>query len=172
MKNFKPIAMRCDEAQFESIKDQLIELGCVIVDIGNHWDKLCYLVNNYNGVIFHISNTVADTNDTYGRTNYETFDPEIFLAACGKERKIIGYKRNPNMDVTAKQLSALLKCSSEEKDGLFYWHISPALDRAKSLNIIGEDKLLIPVYEEITTPSLDEFLKMDREQQLKYKITL
>lgn len=182
MKNFKSIAMRCDKAQFESIKDDLIELGCEIDSLSTAWTTHCYLVNNLGAHKKIISNVTEHEKFNYNRTSYETFDPQIFLAACGKEqveRKIKGYKRNPNMDVKAEQLAKLLMCCPKEKDGLFFWDIfwneGDALDLAQSYNIIGEDKLLVPVYEDISpppTPSLDEFLKMDRNHQSKYEIKL
>lgn len=72
------------------------------------------------------------------------------------EKKIIGYKRNPNMNVSAAQLAGLLSCNESEEEGLFFWgcHFSEnnpvyrVISRAVELNIIGEDKILIPVYEE------------------------
>ena len=156
-KQFKPIAMRCNQEQFETVKDEIVKRGGKIVSVYNSsWDSRPYLTNNFNGVSFEFGNTFDEYKSGYNRTVYETFDKDIFLEACGWGRKIKGYKRNPKMDVTARQLAYLLNCSFTEKGGLFFWVDSylgfiaqvEYITRAQSLNIIGKDKILVPVYEE------------------------
>ena len=150
-KQFKPVAMRCNQEQYETLKDEIVKRGGKIKSIRN-WNSFPYLTNNINGVSFEFGNTYDDWRLIYHRTVYETFDRNIFLEACGWGRKIKGYKRNPKMDVTAEQLAALLECSGYEENGLFLWgedvDREGIVDCAQSLNIIGEDKMLVPVYEE------------------------
>lgn len=70
--------------------------------------------------------------------------------------ELIGYKRNPELDVTARQLAELLGCTHAEKNGMFFWgnnlkedHLSyNYLNRAIHLGIVGKGKILIPVYKE------------------------
>lgn len=164
-KQFKPIAMRCTQEQYETVKDEIVKRGGKIKSIRN-WNSFPYLTNNINGVSFEFGNTYDDWRLIYHRTVYETFDRNIFLEACGWGRKIIGYKRNPNMDVTACQLAALLGCVNTEEDGLFFWGWAAKhgiVTRAQSLNIIGEDKMLVPVYEEEKElPSTDKTYTLEQ----------
>lgn len=63
------------------------------------------------------------------------------------EKKLIGYKLNGV--VTAEQAGNLLRCSKEEKDGLFFWDIElhkPIIEKVKKLGIL--DIWFEPVYRE------------------------
>lgn len=182
-KQFKPIAMRCTQEQFETLINDILKRGGSVVNgESSNCDFLPYFTNNIDGVYLQFGSIYDSAIHDFNRTVYETFDRNIFLEACGwkdAERKIIGYKRNPKMDVTARQLAYLLNCSFTEKGDLFFWLDSylgfiaqvEYITRAKSLNIIGEDKMLVPVYEEeepITdkTYTIDEYNTFNEMQKL------
>jgi hypothetical protein len=81
---FTPIAMRCDQEQFEAIKPKLEKINNINIDCWNFKD-FPYLVNNGSGKILHIRNYNYNFKSQYNRTAYETWDEEIFLRACGIE---------------------------------------------------------------------------------------
>jgi len=73
----RPIAMRCTQEQFESIKDRII----YNIDYIGDFNSFPYLTNEYNINLVNIGNT----SNTYGREIHEIFDADIFLEACGVE---------------------------------------------------------------------------------------
>jgi len=73
----RPIAMRCNQEQFDSIKDRIpYEIRSL-----DPFDEFPYLVNdfNYEGIVSNIYKSKL-----YDET-YETFNADIFLEACGVE---------------------------------------------------------------------------------------
>jgi len=77
-----PIAMRCTQEQFNSIKDRI---NMNIFQIGD-FEDMPYLVNNYhryNGDVF-VSNLCG--GDILPENVHETFDGELFLDCCGREK--------------------------------------------------------------------------------------
>ena len=85
MKNYTPIAMRCNKEQFEAIKPKLIKAGYVISAISDFKDDK-YLVNDFNWEK-QISNISFDSNKRV-KNHYkwiEQWDEKIFLEACGIE---------------------------------------------------------------------------------------
>ena len=83
MKNFKAISMDFNKEQFDSMKQELIELGCEI-DVCEDMDYYSVLVNNCNGVEKSIINLDATGKPGHNRTYIGAFDKEAFLKACGK----------------------------------------------------------------------------------------
>ena len=81
---FTPIAMKCNQEQFEDVKPLLERGGCVItsVDNFNYYD---YLTNNYTGNKNDISNLNKKYIDIVKRDIYHEWDKKIFLNACGIE---------------------------------------------------------------------------------------
>lgn len=81
--HFEPIAMKCTQEQFESIKPILEEfklnLGYII-----HFEDYPYL---FNGWVKHLDYKTIITNrvkkDITNEKVYETFNAESFLKACG-----------------------------------------------------------------------------------------
>jgi hypothetical protein len=85
MGKFTPIAMKCNQEQFEAIKPKLEKAGFGITCITSDWDGHCYLVNNFNDFKNNISNIIEAVKDRFERTAYETWNEETFLRACGVE---------------------------------------------------------------------------------------
>jgi len=75
----RPIAMRCNQEQFDSIKDRL-EYHHSNID---NFNRYPYLTNAFRGRDV-IANIDTEPND-WNRTVYETFDANIFLQACDIE---------------------------------------------------------------------------------------
>lgn len=166
-KEFKPIAMRCTQEQFERVKEEIEKKGGLILCINPNWEHSNWLVNDYNCKPNCFTNFHQIIPEH--RVLYETFDKKILFESCGWEweepkGKLIGYKLNTDMDVTKKQLSVLLDGEIFENNGFIWsggedWIKSvPSYNRAVELNIIGEDKMLVPVYEEIKEQSEEELL--------------
>ncbi|HMT02304.1 MAG TPA: hypothetical protein PKD00_03190 [Burkholderiales bacterium] len=74
---FKPVAMKCTQEQFDAIKPKLS--SCTIIQVTSFTNSP-YLVNNYGGIVKNITNIFCDNQD---RTVYETWNEKIFLEACG-----------------------------------------------------------------------------------------
>ena len=79
MKDFKPIAMRCTQEQFDKIKPKLI--NCSIVTMTS-FKTHPHLVNNYIGEN-GITNVIINKQLLYGRTVFEEWDEKTFLEYCG-----------------------------------------------------------------------------------------
>lgn len=74
---YNPIAMRCTQQQFDSIKDRI---NLPIVNVGS-FDYYPYLTNSYNG-----KNAVSNTMTTNNRETIEFFNADYFLDCCGREK--------------------------------------------------------------------------------------
>jgi len=72
----RPIAMRCTQEQFDSIKDR-IKFDTYNVD---SFETYPYLTNNLYDCVGKIGNTLE--KDIYDREIHETFNADIFLEAC------------------------------------------------------------------------------------------
>lgn len=75
----RPIAMRCTQEQFDSIKDRIEDKLFGITEL---FKKEFYLVIFEDGSI-----TNGDVSLVYDKEIYETFNADIFLEACGVEVK-------------------------------------------------------------------------------------
>lgn len=81
---YRPIAMRCTQEQFDSIKDRM-SLPMDEIDDFNHYN---YLVNNFQ--IGCDNKIVTNLMDAFNSaTMHEGFDGELFLDCCGREKDII-----------------------------------------------------------------------------------
>lgn len=78
----RKIAMRCTQEQFDDIKEKL--KGIKITDTFFNLKKYQYLTNYYN---FEPGIGSVDTGYAHKRENYEQWDKNIFLEACGIETK-------------------------------------------------------------------------------------
>jgi len=74
----RPLAMKCTQKQFDSIKDRLVYDECDIDD----FSKYPYISNFYHKTDDKIGNT--KWLDNY-KEIHETFNADIFLEACGVE---------------------------------------------------------------------------------------
>jgi hypothetical protein len=79
---YRPIAMRCTQEQFDSIKDRIT---LPIVDIGDFFE-LPFLVFNYSKIT---SGFISNNRHPFTQNTevHETFDGELFLDCCGGEKK-------------------------------------------------------------------------------------
>lgn len=152
-KPITPFAMRCTQEQFDDVKEELKEyqIGYWIFSFIDY----PILLLTDGGVTNTNESTCAEQNIIVG-----DWDKSLFLKMAGKpdpeSRELIGYKRNSQFYITAKQLAGLIGCSEREQDGLFFLcrdvYDSLANDefiaRAIALGIVGEGKWLVPVYRE------------------------
>jgi hypothetical protein len=78
------IAMKCNQEQFNAVKDKLNGTYSMIGRFENH----PYLITNYYEGEKHISNTQHPIR-LEGHKVYETWNEQIFLDACGIETEKI-----------------------------------------------------------------------------------
>ena len=96
-KEFKPIAMKCTEEQFNAIKPILKENSLIITDSINRFTSTPYLVNNVSGAAGLVSNVYPGLKNDYKRTVFEEWNQDTFLEYCGiktekQTEKTMGYK--------------------------------------------------------------------------------
>jgi len=82
--NFTPIAMKCNEGQFNAIRPILEEHGMKIVNIQS-FKVYPYLINNTDGAEGEITNVLDYRKNKCNRTSYEQWNQDTFLKACGIE---------------------------------------------------------------------------------------
>jgi len=103
MKKFTPIAMKCTQEDWESIKDEILKHK--EFELNENFEECTFLVNNWNG-----KGIVANCYETHSRVRkskiYEKFDANIFLNACGidyyevvKSEKPTHYQTDVDFDV-------------------------------------------------------------------------
>lgn len=167
-----PFAMRCTQEQFDDVKEELKEYQ----DVKDIDSFDIFNVLYFNGSC--VTN-IKDTDVVFAFSNLsliEAWDKPLFLKMAGKpdaeSRELLGYKRNPELDITAEELAVLLRCGYDEKDGLFIWINSKynqdhIFERAYTLGIVGEGKWLVPVYktQEKGTRSFGSLRHLTYEQQ-------
>ena len=83
-KEFKPIAMKCNQEQFDAIRPKLKKAGCKI-DSSNGFETYPYLVNNKIGNKNNITNYCKSDANSYNRTVYKEWNEKLFLECCGIE---------------------------------------------------------------------------------------
>jgi hypothetical protein len=96
MKEFKPIAMRCNQQQYAEIKQILID-NSFKMKLNGIFDNYPYLVNNNSGYEKNTLNISEDSTKDYNRTVFETWDKDIFLEYCGIETKKPELTELPNV---------------------------------------------------------------------------
>jgi len=85
--NMKPIAMRCNEAQFNEIKQILIDNLLTVSSI-SPFDGDCILVNNRYGTLGMVTNYENSyVNNDHNREYFDKWDKDTFLKYCGIEVK-------------------------------------------------------------------------------------
>lgn len=77
---YRPIAMRCTQEQFNSIRDRIPLPIVRITEFGQG----TYLTNNYHGDSL-VSNVHEELISNYHNKIFNTFDGELFLDCCGRE---------------------------------------------------------------------------------------
>lgn len=120
-KEFKAIAMKCTEEQFNTIKPILSTNGHEPIAITRFHDE-SYLVNNLDGNKMRISNIGRSEVYSYDRTIYNEWNQDKFLEYCGIKKQIeknIGYKLSvPAIDVLEIHKVACLEWKKIFKDYL------------------------------------------------------
>jgi len=115
----KPIAMRCDQQQFDAIKPKLEQIeGFKIKDISNFEDN-CYLVNNYDSYDGIVSNLPDGTKGRYNRIVYKKWDEQIFLDACGYKPKLTlddAYVVKCDTEIQADEVASYIKGRNYKAD--------------------------------------------------------
>lgn len=84
----KAVSMPCTQAQFETIKYDLINNDIEISDIIS-FEKCSFLVNNYGGNENDVTNVIESENLNYNRELIPEFDKSKFLDACGIETETV-----------------------------------------------------------------------------------
>ena len=79
---FKPIAMRCTEEQFNELKPRLDKYGLEVIDGDFNLEIYKYITNFYDGKKNRIGSTYFTRKD---REKIETFNAELFIHFCGVE---------------------------------------------------------------------------------------
>ena len=82
----KAIAMKCNQEQWDSIKEKLVgyrEKCCIDFRLFN------YLVNNASNEFNVVCNYDQSCKTSYNREVHETWNEQIFLEACGIETEKI-----------------------------------------------------------------------------------
>lgn len=83
MKEFKPIAMRCNQQQYDEIKQILLDNNCRLTELNGTFDEYQYLVNNQGGKQKTIFNLKFTFTKDYNRTVFEIWNKDTFLEYCG-----------------------------------------------------------------------------------------
>jgi hypothetical protein len=106
-KEMKPIAMRCNQEQFESIKETLERHNLKYTSICD-FKSFPFLVNNYTDEYGVISNVREYLSDDYRRQVFNEWDADKFLEYCGIETET---KTENNMKtiITAQELLEIHK---------------------------------------------------------------
>jgi hypothetical protein len=89
--NIKPIAMRCNQEQFNAIQPKLERAGLEIEDI-TFFHKHYYLTNNLGNKLGMVSNIDNGAKPEYGRTIFEEWNEQTFLEYCGIESFVLPEK--------------------------------------------------------------------------------
>jgi hypothetical protein len=110
----KPIAMRCNEVQFNDIKSILIDNLLTVSSISPFGGD-CILVNNRFGTLGMVTNYENSyVNNDHNREYFDKWDKDTFLKYCG-----IGVKTENKMKtiITAQELLEIHKiaCDSWKK---------------------------------------------------------
>jgi hypothetical protein len=81
---FNPIAMNCNQEQFDDVRRLLESNQCEIEDITN-FKEHSYLVNNFTNQNKVIGNVFKCMSEDFNRKVFHKWDKKIFLNACGIE---------------------------------------------------------------------------------------
>jgi len=149
-----PFAMRCTQEQFESVEDELNQMGYDTI-LAVNFTTFPYLTIWTDKIITSKCREFLVNMNT---PIHEAWDKPLFLKMAGKpdpeSRELIGYKINPDFDLSYGDLEGLLRCEFYDMHNDI-WELkdcegqgSEFFVRAVELGIVGEGKWLIPVYRE------------------------
>lgn len=108
---FKPIAMRCNQEQFESIKETLERHNLKYTSICD-FKSFPFLVNNYADEYGVISNVREYSSDDYRRQVFNEWDADKFLEYCGIETETKTQNKMKTI-ITAQELLEIHKIACE-----------------------------------------------------------
>jgi len=104
MKKFTPLAMKCTEKQFKSIKNKLKKSGCKIVDL-DKFSEFIYLTNKFGEEQNTISNLHPSQDKLRTRWEiHETFSAKIFLEACGIETDVYEITKEQVLRIAEREI--------------------------------------------------------------------
>lgn len=113
MGTFTPIAMKCNQEQFEAVKPKLVGLN---INNPDRFEICPYLINNLSDTPFFISNVFELDKSVYKRTVYEEWNEEIFLKSCGIEVESL-QQQLQKAESEVKRLQSLIKEENKPKVG-------------------------------------------------------
>ena len=116
---FKAIAMRCNQEQFDAIKPRLIKGGVIIGSMSPNFSKCNYLINNG----MHTKCVIGNCMEKYAdggflgdhRSVFHVWNEEIFLKACGieTEEKQVDPIFIERYNITDKVKELLAECKKQ-----------------------------------------------------------
>jgi hypothetical protein len=134
----KPIAMRCNEAQFNDIKPILIDNLLTVSSI-TPFEVDCLLVNNRFGTLGLVTNYEIGqgSNDEYGREYFDKWDKDTFLKYCG-----IGVKTENKMKtiITAQELLEIHKIACDAWKTTIRLHYFPRIKDNQTI-VFSQDEV-------------------------------
>jgi hypothetical protein len=108
----KPIAMRCNQKQFNEIKQVLIDNNCTLSQI-YEFEENTFLVNNRYNEYRHITNSDSNENKScHNREYFDKWDKDTFLEYCGIEVKTKTENKMKTV-ITAQELLEIHKIACE-----------------------------------------------------------
>lgn len=182
MKEFKPIAMKCNQEQFNAIKPILKANGGRISCI-QIFNTTPYLVNNLDSIQMCISNVSDSRIDENGRTVFEEWNQDTFLEYCGIEVepkfRPIAMKCNKEQ---FNSIKPILEANSYKFSTIYLFSVAPYLVN----NINGEkgiisntdehrkDSMRRNVFEEWNQDIFLEYcgIKPEKQTNMGYKLTV
>lgn len=167
-KEFKPIAMKCTEEQFNAIKPILEANGGRIYCI-QMFSNAPYLVNNLDSIPMCISNVSDSRMGKNGRTVFEEWNQDTFLEYCGIEKqteKTMGYK----LTVPATDVLEIHKIACKQWKNI----ISKYLTRVDSeQNIVFTEKEVDDMFEAAISeqkPVLTRIFGEKKKEEIDYNM--
>lgn len=139
MRNFRPIVMRCTQDQFEAIKPKLKGI-MDISEVNYNFTRYSYLINNFMGLNYVVSNISERCKRDRNREVYEEWNEKIFLDACGITPETL-QDRLANLEKEIKEVKALIEEENEPKAG----DICKFWDDDKSRFIVGEFECVMDI---------------------------
>lgn len=79
---YKPISMKCNKKQFQSIYPKLDKFNLQVEQLAS-FDVFGYLSNNFDGKKLLVSNIHKNAKNRLDRMVFEKWDEETFLKCCG-----------------------------------------------------------------------------------------
>jgi hypothetical protein len=156
----KPIAMRCNEEQFNEIKPILIDNLFTVSSI-TPFEVDCLLVNNRFGTLGLVTNYEIGqgSSDEYGREYFDKWDKDTFLKYCG-----IKVKTKTKTTITAQELLEIHRIACHAWQTMIKDEYFPRIDFDQKVTFTMRE---INEMFEATTPSQKPILEKIFGKQVK-----